>query len=110
MTAGPAPRAGSFQRLLRRLVIGLVGSAIVVVGLLLVPLPGPGWAIVFAGVALLGTEFSWAERLLQAVRDRLAPAAALLQRVPRAVRTAATALAAVGVLASMGLALALLVR
>lgn len=81
-----------------------------VVGLLLVPLPGPGWAIVFAGVALLGTEFAWAERLLQAVRRRLAPVAALLQRVPRAVRTAATALAAAGVLASAALAAVLLVR
>lgn len=96
--------------MLRRLAIGLAGSVVVVVGLILVPLPGPGWAIVFAGVALLGTEFSWAERLLQEARRRLAPATTLLQRAPRAVRTAATACAAVGVLASFGLALALLVR
>jgi uncharacterized protein (TIGR02611 family) len=98
------------RRLLRRLVIGVVGFGVVVVGLLLVPLPGPGWAIVFAGVALLGTEFSWAERLLQAVRRRLAPAGALLQRVPRGVRTAATALAGAGVFASVAFSVALLVR
>lgn len=110
MTAGSASRAESLRRLLRRLAIGGVGAVVVVVGLLLVPLPGPGWAIVFAGVALLGTEFSWAERLLQAVRRRLAPAAARLQRVPRAVRTAVTSLAAAGTVASLGWALVLLFR
>lgn len=104
------PGAGSLRRLLRRLAVGAAGSVVVVVGLILVPLPGPGWAIVFAGVALLGTEFSWAERLLQAVRRRLAPAATLLRRVPRAVRTAATSLAVAGTLASMAFSLALLLR
>jgi uncharacterized protein (TIGR02611 family) len=29
-----------------------------------VPLPGPGWLIVFLGLGILATEFSWAERLL----------------------------------------------
>lgn len=108
MTAVPASRAGSLRRLLRRLVIGVAGFVVVVAGLILVPLPGPGWAIVFAGVALLGTEFSWAERLLQTARRRLAPAAALLQRVPRAVRTAATSVAVAGTLASLAFSLALL--
>jgi uncharacterized protein (TIGR02611 family) len=40
-----------------------MGTFIVVVGLILVPLPGPGWAIVFAGLALLATEFAVAERM-----------------------------------------------
>ena len=30
----------------------------------LVPLPGPGWLIVFLGLGILATEFAWAERLL----------------------------------------------
>jgi len=48
-----------------RLLIGLVGGVIVVIGLLLIPLPGPGWALVFVGVAVWATEFQWANRLLQ---------------------------------------------
>ena len=36
-----------------------------VLGFILIPLPGPGWLIVFAGLALLATEFAWAERLLE---------------------------------------------
>ncbi len=48
-----------------RLLIGVIGGVIVVIGLLLIPLPGPGWALVFVGVALWATEFQWANRLLQ---------------------------------------------
>ena len=37
---------------------------IVVLGLILVPLPGPGWLIVFAGVSIWAVEFVWARNLL----------------------------------------------
>ncbi len=30
-----------------------------------IPLPGPGWLIVIAGLFVLATEFLWAERLLE---------------------------------------------
>jgi uncharacterized protein (TIGR02611 family) len=43
----------------------------VVLGVILIPLPGPGWLIVFAGLAVLATEFVWAERLLRYGRRRL---------------------------------------
>ena len=32
--------------------------------------PGPGWAIVFVGLAILATEFDWARRLLAYTRER----------------------------------------
>ncbi len=47
-----------------RIVIAVVGALLVGVGLLLIPLPGPGWAIVFVGLAVWATEFVWAQRLL----------------------------------------------
>lgn len=46
-----------------RAVVGLVGTVLTLGGLVLVPLPGPGWLIVFLGLAVLGTEFHWARRL-----------------------------------------------
>jgi uncharacterized protein (TIGR02611 family) len=55
-----------------RVLIGTVGAIIVVIGLLLIPLPGPGWALVFVGVAVWATEFEWAYRLLQFGRRVLA--------------------------------------
>jgi uncharacterized protein (TIGR02611 family) len=53
------------------LLIATVGGAIVVLGLLLIPLPGPGWALVFVGVAVWATEFRWAQRLLRYGRNVL---------------------------------------
>ncbi len=58
-------RATRTGRLTLKVVIGVVGAALVIGGLILVPLPGPGWLIVFAGLAVLATEFVWAHRLLE---------------------------------------------
>lgn len=46
-----------------RVSVGTLGTVIALLGLVLVPLPGPGWLIVFLGLAILGTEFRWARRL-----------------------------------------------
>lgn len=47
-----------------RVGVGVVGGLVVVVGLITIPLPGPGWLTVIAGLFVLATEFTWAERLL----------------------------------------------
>lgn len=66
------PREWAWRRRLRerrttyrfyRLGIALLGVTIIVIGLILVPLPGPGWLIVFLGVGVLASEFPWARRL-----------------------------------------------
>jgi len=54
-----------------RIVVGVIGGLIVVLGLALVPLPGPGWLVVFVGLGILATEFAWAERLLNFARRTL---------------------------------------
>ncbi|MDJ0350481.1 TIGR02611 family protein [Cryobacterium sp. PH29-G1] len=46
-----------------RVGVGALGTVIIVIGVVLIPLPGPGWLIVFLGLAVLGTEFAWARRL-----------------------------------------------
>ena len=43
----------------------------VVGGLILVPLPGPGWLIVLAGLAIWSLEFTWAQRLLEFTRRQI---------------------------------------
>ncbi len=55
-----------------RVLVAVLGGAIAVGGLLLVPLPGPGWLIVFVGLAILGTEFAWAKRLAAFTKRQLA--------------------------------------
>lgn len=51
----------------RKPLVLMVGGAIVVVGLAMLVLPGPGWAAIFLGFAVLATEFAFAEK----VRDWL---------------------------------------
>ena len=56
---------------LYRVAVGVLGSVLVVGGLLLVPLPGPGWLIVIIGLAVLATEFERAQRALAFVRGNV---------------------------------------
>jgi uncharacterized protein (TIGR02611 family) len=49
-------------------VVGVVGALVVAFGLVTIPLPGPGWLTVIAGLVILATEFTWAERLLDHTR------------------------------------------
>ena len=54
-----------------RIVVGLVGFVLVAGGLVLVPLPGPGWLIVIIGIAVWASEFEAAARLLDFVKDNV---------------------------------------
>lgn len=51
----------------RKPLVLMVGSAIVIAGIAMLALPGPGWAAIFLGFAVLATEFAFAEK----VRDWL---------------------------------------
>jgi uncharacterized protein (TIGR02611 family) len=54
-----------------RVLVTLVGVAVIVIGIVLLPLPGPGWLIIFAGIGVLGTEYAWAKRLLTFAREKV---------------------------------------
>ena len=53
-----------------RIVVGVVGLVVLGLGILAIPYPGPGWAIVFLGLGILATEFEWAHRLLHYTKER----------------------------------------
>src|SRR6185312_11421396 len=52
-------------RMALKIGVGTVGTLVVALGLLLIPFPGPGWAIVILGLAIWALEFAWAKNLLQ---------------------------------------------
>jgi uncharacterized protein (TIGR02611 family) len=54
-----------------RTVVAVLGLVVVVIGLIAVPAPGPGWLIVFVGVSIWASEFEWAQRLLYWGKARL---------------------------------------
>ena len=62
-------RSTPVGRIAWRVAVTIAGVAVIAVGIVLLPLPGPGWLIIFAGLGLLGTEYAWARRLLTWLRD-----------------------------------------
>ncbi|BCI52912.1 TIGR02611 family protein [Mycolicibacterium litorale] len=60
------PRVDFFYRI----AVGVIGLVVLALGVLAIPYPGPGWAIVFIGLGILATEFDWAKRLLAYARER----------------------------------------
>ena len=51
-------------RLVWRIIIGLIGGLITVLGAVALVGPGPGFLIVLAGLGILATEFAWAARVM----------------------------------------------
>lgn len=51
-----------------RTAVGVVGSVVTVGGLVMVPAPGPGWAVVILGLVILASEFEFAQRWLDFVK------------------------------------------
>lgn len=59
------------KRIVRKTLVALIGFPVVALGLLLIPLPGPGLLVVFIGFLILSLEFEWAEKHLEGVRKKL---------------------------------------
>lgn len=57
-------RSNPHSHRIYRTVVGIIGTIVIAVGLVMVPFPGPGWLVVFVGVGILASEFDWAKRLL----------------------------------------------
>ncbi|MFF4602395.1 TIGR02611 family protein [Streptomyces sp. NPDC001339] len=53
----------------------VIGLAVVVVGVIMLPLPGPGWLVIFAGMAIWATEFVWAQLVLRWTKRKVTEAA-----------------------------------
>ena len=54
--------------ILKRVLVGIVGGLITVLGVVALIAPGPGWLIIFAGLGILGSEFAWAARALKTAK------------------------------------------
>jgi uncharacterized protein (TIGR02611 family) len=48
-----------------------LGTLLLIAGVLMLALPGPGWLTIFAGLAVLSKDVAWAERAMERVRRRL---------------------------------------
>lgn len=68
-----------------RVTVSAAGFALIVLGAIMMVTPGPGLLVIIAGLAILATQYAWAERALDAARARAAKAKeAALRRSRRA--------------------------
>ena len=59
-----------FRQSSKKVIVGIAGGFVLLVGLILIPYPGPGWLIVFAGLAILATEFTFAAKALHFAKGK----------------------------------------
>ena len=84
-----------------RAVVAVVGLAVLTVGIVTIPYPGPGWAVVFVGLGILASEFAWARHVLAWVRHRYDLVMAWFWRQGRWVQVLGAAFTVAVVLATM---------
>ena len=87
---------------LYRISVATTGAVLVLLGLALVPLPGPGWLIVAIGLGMLALEFDRAERLLERVLVRVERASEAAMRFGTLEKTLAVATLAVAAAVAIG--------
>ena len=54
-----------------RAIIAVIGATVLLIGVAMLFLPGPGTLVIFAALAILATEFAWAGHLLKRVRREI---------------------------------------
>ncbi len=85
----------------KKAAIAVSGGLVVLIGLVLVPYPGPGWLVVFAGFAILSTEFEFAAKALEWLKHRYDLWTNWLQRQHIALRVVVIAATGLFILATI---------
>jgi uncharacterized protein (TIGR02611 family) len=88
----------SSARLIRRVVVTVVGVAVLGLGIALLALPGPGVLVIALAFLILSTEYEWARRRFEAARDKAADLAD--QAVKKPWSTALSILGSLGLIAA----------
>ena len=77
----PIKAVGLFiQRSGKRIAVTVVGFAVLLAGIAMLVLPGPGIVVILAGLAILATEYVWAERMLAEAKRRAVQAKDVVTR------------------------------
>lgn len=87
----------SSGRLVRRVVVTVVGVAVLGLGVVLLVLPGPGVLVIALGFLILSTEYEWARRRFESARQKAAELAQ--QAVAKPWSTVLSILAALALIA-----------
>lgn len=55
----------------RRIVIGVVGATVLLIGIIMLVTPGPALVVIPVGLAILSIEFTWARLWLKRLRESI---------------------------------------
>lgn len=55
----------------KKLIVALIGFTILIIGFVVIFTPGPAVIIIPVGLAVLATEFVWAEKLLRRFKEKM---------------------------------------
>jgi tellurite resistance protein TerC len=64
----------------RRIAISIVGGTVLLIGVAMLVLPGPGLVVIPLGLAILGIEYAWARVWLRKVKSRTADVIGAIRR------------------------------
>ena len=53
----------------KKLVVSVIGATILIIGLVMLVMPGPGFLVIIIGLGILATEFVWASLLLEKAKN-----------------------------------------
>jgi hypothetical protein len=67
----PLPWAIWFWAQARKIIVAVIGMTVILAGVAMLVLPGPGWLTIFGGLAILATEFAWAKWMLKHAKERV---------------------------------------
>ena len=56
-------------KIVKRVIVSVVGATVLLIGIALLVLPGPAFIVIPVGLAILATEYAWARRWLKKVRQ-----------------------------------------
>lgn len=59
------------KRKIRKIIISIVGSILLIIGIIMIIVPGPAYLIIPAGLGMLGTEYQWAKRMHEKIKGIL---------------------------------------
>jgi tellurite resistance protein TerC len=56
-------------KVVRRVIVSLIGATVLLIGIALLVLPGPAFIVIPVGLAIPATEYAWARRWLKKARQ-----------------------------------------
>lgn len=56
---------------IKKIIVAVIGFTILIIGVFMIALPGPAFIVIPLGLAILATEFVWAKKWLNKVKEKI---------------------------------------